>query len=162
MADGAAADSSTPKRKRQFTEKDQKLAKIYNDLADERNNVRIQAAIELVAEFSADQEPSGEFIERTLARLIKGLCSGRKAARVGFSIALSELLRQFYCSETKLSSVPDLGKLIVKLSELTELEGSVTGQVSTVSTTIFYTLQVHQHWMTSLLLKLRCGTDYGL
>jgi DNA polymerase phi len=121
-----------PKRQRQYTVQDQKLAKIYNDLADERNDVRIQAAKEFVAEFAPHKEPSGEFIEKSLTRLIKGLCSGRKAARPGFFVALSELLRQFYLSEETLSDVPELSKLIDKLNELTELDGGVDGPVSHV------------------------------
>jgi DNA polymerase phi len=143
----AADDHGTKKRQRQYTEQDQKLAKIYSDLADERTNVRIRAAKDYVAEFAPEREPSGELIEKSLTRLIRGLCSGRKAARPGFFIALSELLRQFYHSEVSLSGVPELSKLIVKIDELTELDGSVDGPVSNV----YYTTQAIPQSRTSPL-----------
>lgn len=130
LKDDGLNDHITPKRKRTYTEQDQKLAKIYDQLADERKEIRIQAAKDLVTEFSAEKEPSGEFIEKNLARLIKGLCSSRKHARFGFSVALSELLRQFYCQGKSLEGVPDLGKLIEKFEELTVAHGDVAGQVS--------------------------------
>jgi DNA polymerase phi len=130
--DDTTGDSGTKKRVRQYTEQDQRLAKIYNDLADERTDIRIRAAKEFVAEFAPEREPSDQLIEKSLTRLIRGLCSGRKAARPGFFIALSELLRQFYHSEEVLSGVPELGKLILKIDELTELDGGVDGPVSHV------------------------------
>jgi DNA polymerase phi len=125
-----AANNGTKKRQRQFTEQDQRLVKIYNDLADERNDVRIQAAKEFVSEFAPEREPSGDFIEKSLTRLIRGLCSGRKAARPGFFIALSELLRQFYRSEETLSGVPELSNLVEDINEFTEVDGGVEGDVS--------------------------------
>ncbi|KAF2421861.1 hypothetical protein EJ08DRAFT_490206 [Tothia fuscella] len=128
VKEDAAVDGSLKKRKRQYTEQDQKLAKIYNDLADERNDVRIEAAKNLIIEFRKDNEPSGEFIERNLARLIRGLCSGRKQARFGFFIALSELLRQFYQDEQLMDGVPPLEKLVDKINELTGIDGSVDGK----------------------------------
>jgi DNA polymerase phi len=153
----AVVDNGTKKRQRQFTEQDQKLVKIYNDLADERNDVRIQAAKDFVLEFTADREPSGDFIEKSLTRLIRGLCSGRKAARPGFFIALSELLRQFYHSEQRLSGVPELGKLIGKINELTEVDGGVEGDVSE---NIYYTQIITPIILDGLQFKeLRIGYD---
>jgi DNA polymerase phi len=132
VRDETTVDGVEKKRKRQYTEQDLKLAKIYNDLADERTDIRIKAAKDFVTEFAPEREPSGALIEKSLTRLIRGLCSGRKAARPGFFIALSELLRQFYRSKEILNDVPDLGKVIVKIDELTELDGGVDGPVSDV------------------------------
>ena len=86
------ADTTHPSRKRrvEYTEADAKLASLYNDLSDDVKSVRLRAAADLIRTLS-DAEP--EKLEKALTRLIKGLCSSRKAARSGFSVALTEVLR---------------------------------------------------------------------
>jgi DNA polymerase phi len=125
-----AGDAGAQKRRRQYSEQDQKLAKIYNELSDERSDVRIKAARELVTELDADKNPDGEVLEKAFTRLIRGLCSGRKAARSGFFIALSELLRQSYAGGVPLNGLGDVGKLLEQINILTKPEGDVPGQVS--------------------------------
>lgn len=125
-----AEDTTAQKRRRQYSEQDQKLARIYNDLADERTDVRIKAAKDFVTEFTADKNPDGESLEKAFTRLIRGLCSGRKAARPGFFIALSELLRQSYAGGVPLNGLGHVGKLLEHINLLTKPEGDVPGQVS--------------------------------
>ncbi|KAL1582787.1 hypothetical protein WHR41_08349 [Cladosporium halotolerans] len=116
-----------PSRKRRldYTEADAQLAKIYNDLADDVQAVRIKAAGEVVRNLSAKSDQQIERIEKAIARLIKGLCSGRKAARLGFSIALSEVLRLGL--ELKGSGIT-LGKITAKISEFTTIAPTAGGQ----------------------------------
>ncbi|KAE9972881.1 hypothetical protein BLS_003830 [Venturia inaequalis] len=123
-----AEDATVQKRRRQYSEQDQKLAKIYNELADERNDVRIKAAKDFVTEFAAEKNPDGESLEKAFTRLIRGLCSGRKAARFGFFIALSELLRQSYAGGVPLNGLGHVGKLLEQINLLTKPEGDVPGQ----------------------------------
>ncbi|QDS71801.1 hypothetical protein FKW77_009483 [Venturia effusa] len=121
-------DATALKRRRQYSERDQKLARIYNELADERNDVRINAAKDFMNEFSAEKNPDGESLEKAFTRLIRGLCSGRKAARFGFFIALSELLRQSYAGGVPLNGLGHVGKLLEQINILTKPEGDVPGQ----------------------------------
>ena len=86
------ADTTHPSRKRrvEYTETDAKLASFYNGLSDDVKSVRLRAAADLIRTLS-DAEP--EKLDKALNRLIRGLCSSRKAARSGFSVALTEVLR---------------------------------------------------------------------
>jgi DNA polymerase phi len=52
-----------------------------------------------VSQFTPDKKPADEQIRKALQRLFRGLCSSRKAARVGFSIALTEVLAQVFSKE---------------------------------------------------------------
>src|ERR1700712_4317111 len=92
--------SANGKRRRQFTDQDEKLAQIYERLADEKSDQRITAAKDLLEQLSITDSPESNVDEHVLKRLILGLCSGRKSARNGFFIALTEVLRQAYGSET--------------------------------------------------------------
>lgn len=98
-------------------------------LADEATETRLAAAKELVLMLS--DEPSADVANKALTRLIRGLCSPRKAARSGFFIALSETLRQLYGPSRK--EIPDfepnLHGLIKLVAELTKTEGRASGQV---------------------------------
>ncbi|KAK8206195.1 DNA polymerase phi-domain-containing protein [Phyllosticta capitalensis] len=128
--DAAAQDASTgaQKRRRQYTEQDAKLASMLERLADEATETRLAAAKELVLMLS--DEPSADVANKALTRLIRGLCSPRKAARSGFFIALSETLRQLYGPSRK--EIPDfepnLHGLIKLVAELTKTEGRASGQ----------------------------------
>lgn len=88
------------KKRVKFTEEDAHLAEIYNDLADEVKSTRIEAAKDLIKKLSDDSPINLVKLRTAEVRLIKGLCSGRKAARLGFSIALTELFRLKFNSET--------------------------------------------------------------
>ena len=127
----APSDPATRKRRRQFTDEDAKLAKIYDGLADEARDIRLDAAKELVLKLSPENTPSAEVANKVLVRLIKGLCSGRKAARFGFFVALTEVLRQLYSPNApELSGLePNIHGLVKLVAELTQAEGRVSGQV---------------------------------
>ncbi|KAL4997961.1 DNA polymerase phi-domain-containing protein [Aspergillus recurvatus] len=84
------------KRRREPVTVNTKLVEIYEDLASENDEVRLKAAQALVSQFTPDKSPSDEDIQKALQRLFRGLCSSRKAARIGFSIALTELLTQVF------------------------------------------------------------------
>lgn len=118
--------------KRPYTDVDRKRATIYERLADESNEVRIQAAQDLLHGLSPQNNTDKlKDIENALRRLIRGLCSGRKAARFGFFIALTELLRALYGNESKYNSedVPSIKQTLEKFETLTQPEGKVHGQV---------------------------------
>lgn len=131
---GASADAeqSLHEKKRPYTDDDRKRATIYERLADESNEVRIQAAQDLLHELAPQNNTDkGKGIENALRRLIRGLCSGRKAARFGFFIALTELLRDLYGKERKYSpeNVPSIEQTLERIGSLTKLETKVHGQV---------------------------------
>ena len=121
LQDEESAPSGSPKQKRQFTEKDRKRASVYEQLADDKHGTRIQAAKLLVDEFAPSQEPEVEKLKNVFIRLINGLCSGRKSARAGYFVALSELLRQTATSEELFEQVTggleELLKLINRLTK---------------------------------------------
>lgn len=87
------------KRKREV---DVELVQVYEHLADEDETTRLKAAHTLVLKIFKPGVTSDEQTRTILTRLFRGLCSGRKAARLGFSVALTELLSQ-------LSSQPSVG-----------------------------------------------------
>lgn len=117
------------KRRREGYNIDVKLVEIYEDLASEKDEIRLKAAQSLVSQFTPDQNPTDEQIKKVLQRLFRGLCSSRKAARIGFSIALTEVLTQVYSTprdsaEFKLSDALQLWQV------QTHASGGETGQVS--------------------------------
>ena len=73
---------------------------LYDELASNDENRRVAAAGALVNKILEGQRSESE-LERgvdltyALGRLIKGLSSGRESARLGFSVALTEVL--FIC-----------------------------------------------------------------
>jgi DNA polymerase phi len=120
-------DDGRPAAKRQFTETDQKLARLYEQLADNSLEVRIRAAKELLEITSPGGVPDEENAKKPLTRLIRGLCSGREAARAGFFMTLTELVRQMYAQEEPFMELKDLVKLI---RSSTDAVDSGVGQVS--------------------------------
>lgn len=129
-----ATRETTHKKSRHYSEQDRKLASLYDNLADESNDVRIKAAKDLLLELQPQKiSEKGNLIETVLKRLIRGLCSGRKAARFGFFIALTELLRALYCEDSKYDQdkIPLFEKIPELIEDLTQPEGNVAGQVST-------------------------------
>ena len=122
--------TSYRKRRRESYNIDVKLVEIYEDLANENDDIRITAASELVSRFTPESQPSDELIEKTLTRLFRGLCSGHKAARIGFSIALTEILSQvFALSGRNASSELDTPKALRIWETTSDASGSGSGQV---------------------------------
>jgi DNA polymerase phi len=122
-------EETPAKRRRQLNEEHVKLSKLYEDLAAESDEVRFEAAKQLIVKFSPESNPAAKEVETALTRLIKGLCSQRKAARVGFSLTLTELLRQIF-GGVKIEGLDhDVASIIKMVDEKTEIEGNVPGRV---------------------------------
>lgn len=79
------------KRKREPEPAMLTLAGIYEKLADESEDQRLRAAHSLLKAFEP-RSTSIEQIKIIITRLFRGLCSSRKAARLGYSVALTEYL----------------------------------------------------------------------
>lgn len=123
------APANGQKRRKQYTEQDAELARVLDRLADEARDVRLDAAKELVLKLSSN--PAAELANKVIVRLIRGLNSGRKAARFGFFVALTETLRQLYSpsSEEIPGLEPNIHGLVKLVAELTTPEGKSSGQV---------------------------------
>lgn len=122
---------SQKKRSREVLAVDTQLVEIYDDLANLDGAIRLKAARNLLTQFVSGGRADGDRLNEMLRRLIKGLCSGRKAARLGFSIALTEFLTELL--GTKRPEVPcfqDVSGVIRVLNEQTNVTGNVSGQVS--------------------------------
>ncbi|KAL6710541.1 ubiquitin C-terminal hydrolase Ubp14 [Coniothyrium glycines] len=130
LAQGGNAEEPPVKRRRQTNEAHLKLSKLYEDLAAESDEIRFEAAKELIGRFSPAAEPNAQEVNTALSRLIKGLCSQRKAARVGFSLTLTELLREIF--GTQKNAIEglnlDVASIIALIEEKTKVEGNVPGR----------------------------------
>jgi DNA polymerase phi len=116
------------KRAREFTAADTRLIEIYDDLANEDEEIRLKAAHALLSQFSY-KDTTIEQHKAILRRLFRGLCSGRKAARLGFSVALTEFLSEVfrpYIDDQKINA----SEIIDLLESQTAVDGSTSGQVS--------------------------------
>lgn len=120
--------NASKKRRREPITVDTKLVEMYEDLANERDEIRLKAAQALVSQFTPDKNPTDEQIKKTLSRLFRGLCSSRKAARVGFSIALTEILTQVFAT-TSASSEVTIPFVLGIWESQSNASGSETGQV---------------------------------
>ncbi|KAF3484407.1 DNA polymerase V [Arthroderma uncinatum] len=120
------------KRRRERVNVDVKLVEIYDDLSNENDEIRLKAASDLLSRLMPDANPAPEDIEKALLRLFRGLCSSRKAARLGFSIALTELLSMLFGQsdgdEKKVQSGLDVSKTIDLLESNTNTTSSESGQ----------------------------------
>lgn len=127
---GQEAEAPT-KRRRQVNEEHLKLSKLYDDLAAESDDLMFEAAKQLIVKFSPESKPAGKDVQVALGRLIKGLCSQRKAARVGFSLTLTELLRQIFGSrKNEIDGLDlDVASIIKLVEQKTKVEGNVPGRV---------------------------------
>ena len=69
---------------------------LYDELASNDESIRIKAAEGLVRKILEGQKTGnpekGADLSYALNRLVKGLSSGRESARIGFSIALTEVI----------------------------------------------------------------------
>ena len=118
------------KRRRDQPAVDTQLVEIYEDLANIDEDIRLKAAYSLLTKFVSGETPSADQLSEILRRLIKGLCSGRKAARLGFSVALTEFLRiVFGPKKDSVSAFLDITELSKILVDLTGISGDASGQV---------------------------------
>lgn len=118
------------KRRREQPAIDVQLVEIYEDLANVDEDVRLKAAQALLTNFVADGKSTGEQLNEIVRRLLRGLCSGRKAARLGFSVALTELLRELLGSGGKdAAGFQNVFEVIETLTQQSQVSGNVSGQV---------------------------------
>ena len=125
-----ACSSMSNKRRREQPSIDTRLVEIYEDLANVDEDVRLKAAQALLTEFVPDGKCTGEQLNEIVRRLLRGLCSGRKAARLGFSVALTELLNELLGPRGKdVAGVQNVLELIETLKKQSQVSGNVSGQV---------------------------------
>lgn len=117
------------KRPRAQPNVDTQLVELYDDLANENEGIRIKAAEAFSIKFSPTNHNSSQLISEALRRLIRGLCSSRYAARLGFSVALTEFLSQHWGIPSSTTGDLQISELIDVLVKQTEVTGKVAGQV---------------------------------
>lgn len=118
------------KRRREQLPIDTDLVEIYEDLANVDEKIRFKAAHTLLSKCISTDSASGEQLNEILRRLIRGLCSGRKAARLGFSVALTESLTALYGPKAKnVPGLQSIDELIATLKSQTHVGNNVSGQV---------------------------------
>ena len=128
------------KRPREALAVDTQLVEIYEDLANENEEIRLPATHALLAKASPESGLTAEQLKEILRRLIRGLCSGRKGARLGFSIALTELQSLLFDCNAKHVLPMNIEDFIQLLKNETEVAGSVSGQVSAAHCDTFLAL----------------------
>lgn len=118
------------KRRRDPGSIDTQLVEIYEDLANESEEIRLKAAHSLLRKVSGETSPSKEKLTEILVRLVRGLCSGRKAARLGFSIAFTEFLVQVVSRDGQIApEALDFSEIFNVLQQQTDIGSNVSGQV---------------------------------
>ena len=126
------------KRPRERSTVDTHLVEIYEDLASVDEKIRLKAAHSLLTEFIHQEKASGEQLNEILRRLIRGLCSSRKAARLGFSVALTEFLIELFGHNHKHVEVfQNMTELLETLKVQTHITGNLSGQVSSSASPCF-------------------------
>ena len=122
--------SMSKKRRREQPAIDTKLVEIYEDLASVDEKIRLKAAQALLTDFVADGKSTGEQLNDVVRRLFRGLCSGRKAARLGFSVVLTELLTELLGPSGRgVAGFQTTLELIETLEKQSQVSGNVSGQV---------------------------------
>ncbi|EME81157.1 uncharacterized protein MYCFIDRAFT_77075 [Pseudocercospora fijiensis CIRAD86] len=97
-----------PSRKRRLENGDSKaeyaklLSPHFNGLGDPILENRLEATRGLLKALSSESGDQRDRLTYVNTRLIKGVCSGAKASRLGFSLALTEVLRLAGTGNTKL------------------------------------------------------------
>jgi DNA polymerase phi len=107
-------------------------ARLYDILGSEDSEERLAAADAIVFGLLHDGGvPQTDLYRHLDRRLFRGLASGRKGSRLGFSLVLTELLSQLYGSsklaETKYPDLP-FEKVFNQLLENTRPRGNIPGQ----------------------------------
>ena len=82
------------KRRQETSSVRETLIEIYDDLANLNESIRLKAVHSLIAIFVVSPQANVEQFDEIFTRLVRGLCSGRKAARIGFSVALTSFLSE--------------------------------------------------------------------
>ncbi|KAI9886226.1 MAG: hypothetical protein M1823_001961 [Watsoniomyces obsoletus] len=100
---------------------------LFENLTSDDENTRLKASLAIL---SGLKQASPGVVRRVIDRLMAGLTSGRKSARIGFSVTLTELLSSWYEGEIgkgpkSLISFPDL---VSMLRSSTQPEGGLGGQ----------------------------------
>ena len=123
------------KKRRLNGDVDPVLAGVYDRLAHEKEDVRIRAAEKLLSKYSVTNKPSPAELEKVLVRLLRGLCSGRKAARLGYSVTLTEFLslHTHSLSETEQDHPLHAKRVVRALGEQTQVLGKSLGSVRRAS-----------------------------
>lgn len=118
------------KRHREQPAVNVQLVEIYEDLASVDEDIRLKAAQNLLTNFVAHGKSTGEQLNEIVRRLLRGLCSGRKAARLGFSVVLTELLAQLLGPNRRdVAGFQNALELIETLKKQSQVSGNVSGQV---------------------------------
>lgn len=99
------------------------LRDYYYMLASEVPQERLDAATKLLSELAKADKP--EEWDYALNRLIKGLTTSKQAARFGFSMALTELVRELV---TKKNYDLSVGDFLDKVLEASPVTGSMKGK----------------------------------
>lgn len=120
------------KRSREAPAIDTQLIEIYEDLANIDEEIRLKATHDLLMKASPESGLTAEQLREILRRLMRGLCSGRKGARLGFSIALTELQSQVFRANAYHASPMSLADFVQSLKKETEVVGNISGQVSAI------------------------------
>ena len=117
------------KRRRETSSVDTHLEEIYEDLANVEEEIRLKAAQSLLLKIAPEASLASEQLHEILRRLIRGLCSGRKAARLGFSVALTEFLTQLLSPNASHPPPFPISEVVAVLKKETHIGGNVSGQV---------------------------------
>lgn len=80
------------KRARSASIGDLHLFPIYEGLANVDERIRIKATHDLLDEVVRSGSDDNQQWNQVLNTLVKGLCNSQKVARIGYSVALTELL----------------------------------------------------------------------
>ncbi|KAH6691529.1 DNA polymerase phi-domain-containing protein [Plectosphaerella plurivora] len=107
-------------------------AKLYELLGSEDIEDRVAAAEAIVSSLFDDEGVPEAVLQKHLDwRLFRGLASGRAGARLGYSVVISEILRQLFgdeaLSESKYTGLT-FDKVLEILQERTKPLGNITGQ----------------------------------
>ncbi|KAI6250034.1 rDNA transcriptional regulator pol5 [Erysiphe necator] len=107
--------------------------KLYEKLTSEDEKIRIDAANHIISGLFGEKTVSEKIILRHLERrLLRGLASGRKGARLGFSVVLTEVFSQIFGKDRKLSeddgTILSFEKVFNLLKVKTKPEGDLSGQ----------------------------------
>lgn len=103
-------------------------AYLYESLGCEVSQEREKAAVIVIS--SLENVPEDVLIRHLESRLFRGLASGRNAARPGFSLVITELLRQLFGEQNKASKYPGLSfdRVLDYLLARTTPTGQIPGQ----------------------------------
>lgn len=134
---GASAKSTAIFEKRPFVEtptgdERRREATLYDRLASEDENERISAADCIISSLIGETKVPEAVLERHLERrLFRGLASGRNAARLGFSLVITELITQLFGDQALAAEhYPGLTfqKAVRILMDKTQPVGNIPGQ----------------------------------